>query len=75
MDPEKMRPTTSFRSTWRGLELPQQGTAQGADKHRVTNTDLPVGKGRGLFWWSPAVPKLWRWSADERFPHLRLNVV
>lgn len=42
LEPEKMRPTTSFRRALRGLELPQQSTDQGAafqgDKHRLTST-------------------------------------
>lgn len=40
LEPKKMRPTTSFRNTLRGLELPWWSTEQGAvsqgDKHRLT---------------------------------------
>lgn len=42
LEPKKMRPSKSFGSTSRGLELPQQSAEQGAasqgDKHRLTCT-------------------------------------
>jgi len=47
LEPKKVTPTTSFRNTSRGLELPRQSTQQGARSQ--DGTDLPV-QGRGLFW-------------------------